>query len=272
MASGCDETALFAAMRAGGPVAALLPGGVDVPFVNSAYYRNLYRAVREQGVLVSPYPPGSRNDHKHFFYRNPILTGLSVATLCVEAGVRSGVLNVARHANEQGRTLYVVPANLDAVSAAGTNALLCEGVALPVMSAGDILLPLQASFPHIKPVVPNQGGGRRLRTDSTPSRREEKAEKTASATVEEEKRVDTEAQADYIDLDAADYTQEEKALLRALQEGEKSAEELSAETGLESAAAMSALTMLTLQGSVEELGAGRFASLVRIRNERQEQK
>jgi predicted Rossmann fold nucleotide-binding protein DprA/Smf involved in DNA uptake len=89
---------------------------------------------------------------------------------------------------------------------------------------------------------------------------------------EEEKRVDTEAQADYIDLDAADYTQEEKALLRALQEGEKSAEELSAETGLESAAAMSALTMLTLQGSVEELGGGRFRTVVRLNNQKQEQK
>lgn len=265
MASGCDETALLGAMRSGGPVAALLPGGVDVPFENSAYYRNFYRAVREQGVLISPYPPGTRNDHKHFFYRNPILTGLSVATLCVESGVRSGVLNVASHANEQQRPLYVVPANLDSASAAGTNALLCEGIAMPVMSAADILLPFQASYPqlHLR-----TGTGSILR-----SKAERKGDsKGETRDTEGEKKVDTGAPDQYIDLqtDATSLTAEERSLLNALAEGEKTAEELSAQCQLSGAQTLSTLTLLTLRGAVEELGGGRFRALVRIKEEQQE--
>ena len=264
MAEGCDEAALRAALRAGGPVAALLPGGVDVPFEEGAYYRSLYRDVRQLGALVSPYPPGTRNDHQHFLYRNPILTGVTVATLCVEAGVRSGVLNVARNASEQQRPLYVVPANLDNPGAAGTNALLCSGVALPVMSAEDLLLPFQSSFPRLK--------GRK-----TASKRPLTASQPEGAGVQkpttEEKKVDTGADGDYIDFktQAASLTAEELGVLRALGSEEQTADELGALTELDAAQVLSALTMLTLRGAVEELGGGRFRSLVRLEEEAQEQ-
>lgn len=270
MASGCDEAALIAAMRAGGPVGALLPGGVDVPFEDNAYYRQLYRDVMQMGVLVSPYPPGTRNDHKHFFYRNPILTGLSEAVLCVEAGVQSGVLNVASHASEQQRTLYVVPANLDTTGAAGTNALLCSGIALPVMRAADILLPLQAAHPQLRlPETSRRRKNPRTEESARPAPAQKQPQSAASDGGEAEKGVDTEGQADYIDLQtgAEAYTPEELTLLLALQSGEKTAEELSAVSELGSAQTLSALTMLTLQGAVEERSGGRFRALVRIKDE-----
>jgi DNA processing protein len=265
MAGGCDEAALRAALREGGPVAALLPGGVDVPFEDNAYYRSLYRDVRQMGVLVSPYPPGTSNDHHHFAYRNPLLTGITVATLCVESGVRSGVLNVASHANEQHRPLYVVPANLDSVSAAGTNALLCEGIAMPVMSAADILLPFQASYPQLH-LGTRTGSVLRSKGER---KGDSKAETQGTG---EEKKVDTDAPDQYIDLqtDVASLTEEERSVLTAMAEGEKTAEELSALCQLSGAQTLSTLTLLTLRGAVEELGGGRFRALVRIKEEQQE--
>jgi predicted Rossmann fold nucleotide-binding protein DprA/Smf involved in DNA uptake len=139
------------------------------------------------------------------------------------------------------------------------------------MSAGDILLPYQSSFPRLKPKRRSQGAGNRHRAEKAASEGEKKREIRASQPLEEEKRVDTEVQADYIDLDAAEFTEEEKTLLLALQKGEKSAEELSAETGLTSPGTLSALTMLTLQGAVEELGGGRFQSLVRLKNKEEQE-
>ena len=264
MAGGCDEAALIAALRAGGPVAVLLPGGVDVPFENSAYYRHLYRSAAQLGTLVSPYPPGTPNDHRHFFYRNPILTGLSVATLCVEAGVHSGVLNVASHAADQGRTLYVIPANLDSETAAGTNALLCSGVALPVMSAGDILLPFCDTFPRLRPDPGRRRRAGKKALKMTPQNQDAAAPQPS----ESEKRVDTGGDSDYIDLrnSETDLTQSEIALLLALQAGERTAEELSAETGIPTAQLLSSLTMLTLRSYVEEQEGGRFAAAVRVKN------
>lgn len=264
MASGCDETALRAALRCGGPVAALLPGGVDVPWENNAYYRSLYRDVRQMGALISPYPPGTRNDHQHFFYRNPILTGITAATLCIEAGVRSGVLNVAKNASEQQRPLYVIPANLDVVSAAGTNALLCSGVAMPIMSAADLLLPFQGAFPqlHLKGLQPRREPPAAPKPDSDGAQSPEHAEK----------KVDTGPKADYIDLKTQEesLTEEERGILLALASGEKTAEELSALTELDTAQVLSTLTLLTLRGALEELGGGRFRSLVRLGEKAQE--
>ena len=60
-------------------------------------------------------------------------------------------------------------------------------------------------------------------------------------------------------------------MLRALGSEEQTADELGALTELDAAQVLSALTMLTLRGAVEELGGGRFRSLVRLEEEAQEQ-
>ena len=85
---------------------------------------------------------------------------------------------------------------------------------------------------------------------------------------ESEKRVDTGGDSDYIDLrnSETDLTQSEIALLLALQAGERTAEELSAETGIPTAQLLSSLTMLTLRSYVEEQEGGRFAAAVRVKN------
>ncbi|MCD8145718.1 MAG: DNA-protecting protein DprA [Clostridiales bacterium] len=277
MASGCDEAALIGAMRAGGPVAALLPGGVDVPFEDSAYYRQLYRDVASLGTLISTYPPGTDNDHAHFRFRNPVLTGLSVITLCIEAPARSGVLQVAACAQEQQRTVYTIPANLTSASAAGTNALLCGGLALPVLSAEDLLLPYRESYVRLNPIPsaapnpktppkPAAPAPEKREAPSTPE-----AAKTAAPRAEvppvAEKKVDSGENSDYIDLrkSRSTFTDDEQAVLLALQSGEKSAEELTAETGVPSSRILAALTLLTLRGHVEELSGARFKTGLRVK-------
>jgi predicted Rossmann fold nucleotide-binding protein DprA/Smf involved in DNA uptake len=161
--------------------------------------------------------------------------------------------------------VYVVPANLDVESAAGTNALLCSGLAMPVMCAADILLPFQASYPqlHLRP---------RAGSVLQPKESRKGEAKAEEPEAPEEKKVDTGAPDQYIDLqtDAAPLTEEEQSLLTALAEGEKTAEELSALCQLSGAQTLSTLTLLTLRGAVEELGGGRFRALVRIKEEQQE--
>ncbi|MCD7928764.1 MAG: DNA-protecting protein DprA [Clostridiales bacterium] len=278
MAPGCDEAALIGAMRAGGPVAALLPGGVDVPFEDNAYYRQLYRDVASLGTLISTYPPGTPNDHAHFRFRNPVLTGLCVVTLCIEAPARSGVLQVAACAQDQQRTVYTIPANLTSASAAGTNALLCNGLALPVMSAEDLLLPYRESYARLnptpsaaaKPKAPPSKPAASQPENRDASPRPETAKVTApraEVPPAAEKKVDSGEKSDYIDLrkSRSTFTDDEQAVLLALQAGEKSAEELTAETGVPSARILAALTLLTLRGHVEELSGGRFKTGLRVK-------
>lgn len=260
MAGGCDEAALMGAMREGGPVAALLPGGVDEPFEPSPYYRQLYRNVAELGVLISTYPPGTTNDHRHFRSRNAVLTGLSAATLIVEAGSRSGALSVAANALEQQRPLYTIPANLTALSAAGTNGLLVSGQALAVGCARDILENLGPAYPSL--------GRDRAPLQPIPARETPPRKTSAPAPAKEErpagnaqKKVDSGAKVDYIDLQRGEppFNEDETVILRCLSSGEKTGEELFAAAGLPMERLMAELTILTLQGDVEERSGGRFA-------------
>jgi DNA processing protein len=270
VAEGCDEAAVHGALDGGGTVVALLPGGVDVPFYNSVYYQQLYRDIAERGTLLSPYPPGTSNDHRHFQYRNPILTGLSVATLCVEASFRSGVMNVANCALEQGRSLYAVPANIDSRSAMGTNRLICDGLALPVMSASDILITSQASYQHLR-VFHSSSFSPPQKTVPTPPAPPDKPVLTPQTSLASspsapeipsfsEKKVDTGDNSAYIDLrnDDDTLTEDEKILLQILRSGASSSEELTAESGLSTSRTMTALTLLVLKGRAEELEGGRF--------------
>lgn len=276
VASGCDEAAVVGALQAGGPLAVLLPGGVDVPFENTDFYRCLYRDIAAFGTLISPYPPGTPNDHAHFRFRNTILTGMSVVTLVVEAGLRSGTLNVAANANDQGRTVYTIPANLDSKTAMGTNALLCTGQALAVMSGSDILLPYQDSFPRLRTLQTAKSsiGKVEKRQEAAPPLRirpetvsQEETRKEHSSAQAPEKKVDTAEVSDYIDLKASesDFTDDEQAVLLALQEGECTSEELTARTEIPSSRMLAALTLLTLRGYIRECGSGRFQAEVKVK-------
>ncbi|RKJ78246.1 DNA-protecting protein DprA [Butyricicoccus sp. 1XD8-22] len=124
MAQGIDGAANRGALRMKNTpgTVAVLGCGVDVcyPINNSALFGDLIFA----GTLLSEYPPGSEPAGWHFPQRNRIISGLSVATVLIEAPERSGALITARLALEQGRDVYAVPGRLDDRESAGCNALI----------------------------------------------------------------------------------------------------------------------------------------------------
>ncbi len=63
----------------------------------------------------------------------------------MEAGVRSGSLVTARHASDQGKTVYAVPGRVSEEALGGLR-LLADG-AIPVLSAADVL-PGQGERPN----------------------------------------------------------------------------------------------------------------------------
>ena len=143
MAKGIDGAAMRGALQAGGFTAAVLGGGVDV--VYPAENRRLYEDIAATGVLLSEYPPGTEPLPGHFPVRNRIISGLSLASLVVEAPVRSGALITAHAALDQGRDVFAVPGPIDAAASVGCNRLIRDGAGLAA-SGWDILSVYHSRF------------------------------------------------------------------------------------------------------------------------------
>jgi DNA processing protein len=126
LALGVDGAAHAAAVRAGAPTVAVMGGGHD--YLYPAAHRGLAASiVAGGGAVVSEFPPGMAPNRGTFPRRNRIISGLSDATVVVEAGIRSGALTTAAWALEQGRGLYIVPGRMDDPAVAGCLAFLREG-------------------------------------------------------------------------------------------------------------------------------------------------
>ncbi|MEX3316900.1 DNA-processing protein DprA [Sulfitobacter sp. PS-8MA] len=134
LARGIDAAAHDAALKTG--TIAVQAGGVDViyPTENAA----LAHEIAERGLRLSEQPMGLRPMARHFPSRNRIISGLSRATLVVEAAARSGSLITARDALDQGREVLAVPGHPLDARAAGCNMLIRDGAVL-VRSAADVL-------------------------------------------------------------------------------------------------------------------------------------
>lgn len=138
MASGIDGVCAAGALMAKGYTVAVLGSGPDI--IYPPHHRLLSRKIQQNGVLISEYPPGSPPSKHHFPARNRIISGLSQATVVVEAGIGSGSLITAKSAVLQGRDVFALPANVGSRGAEGTNGLLKDGAKL-ALSSSDILEP-----------------------------------------------------------------------------------------------------------------------------------
>ncbi|HVN53887.1 MAG TPA: DNA-processing protein DprA [Anaerolineaceae bacterium] len=140
LARGVDATAHDAALKAGGRTIAVLGSGVDriYPPENG----RLAERIVAQGAVVSDYAPGTPPDAANFPPRNRIISGLSLATIVIEAGDESGALITATFAAEQGREVFAVPGNIFAPQSKGANRLIRDG-ARPLLKMEEILEALE---------------------------------------------------------------------------------------------------------------------------------
>ena len=137
LALGVDGLAHRAALEAGGTTIAVLGNGL--PSIYPASHRGLAKDILDKGgALLSEYEPETPARNYRFLERNRLISGLADAVIITEAAARSGTLNTARYALEQGKDIFVVPGNITSPLSAGCNSLLKQG-ASPVTKAKDIL-------------------------------------------------------------------------------------------------------------------------------------
>ncbi len=135
-ALGVDTNAHLGAMEENGKTICVLGCGLGTEYLMEN--RELREKIARKGALITEYPPYTRADKFTFPKRNRIISGITMGTVVVEAGERSGSLITARTAAEQGRDVFAVPGDLVSSSYMGTNELIRNG-AIFVLSPNDIL-------------------------------------------------------------------------------------------------------------------------------------
>ncbi len=123
LAVGVDGVAHEAAVDVGGCTVAVLGGGHGRLYPR-AHGRLAERIAARGGAVISELAPDVPPVAGTFPRRNRVISGLSDATVVVEARARSGALITAGWALEQGRPCFVVPGPIDVEQSLGCNRLL----------------------------------------------------------------------------------------------------------------------------------------------------
>ena len=268
MASGIDAVAMKGALTAGGTVVGVLGCGADV--IYPASNRWLYADTEKYGCILSEYPPGTPPIARHFPRRNRIISGLSCGVLVVEAPERSGALITARLSADQGRDVFVIPANIDVESARGSNALMRDG-AIPVSAGWDILSEYAHQFPgkvrRKRTIVAITASEEELsrereepaRVAEPPRNREEKTPKKQSP---RKKVIDNGEKSAYSDFKKTQtaLTPDEQAIVDALTGGQMLVDDVIAGSGKAPGVILASLTLLEVKGVVRRL-PGRYIEL-----------
>ncbi len=129
LAQGIDTAGHQATVQHKGRTLAVLGSGLGRLYPQDNV--DLARRIAESGgAVISEFPIQMPPDRRTFPMRNRIISGLTRATVVVEAGLRSGALITAAQALDQGRQVFAVPGRADSPQARGCHQLLRDGAGL----------------------------------------------------------------------------------------------------------------------------------------------
>ena len=138
LANGIDTIAHRSALENNIPTIAVLGSGLNRQVLSYSKISLAEEIVARGGCVISEYENSMKATLWSFPQRNRIISGLSKATLIVEAGDKSGSLITARFALDQNREVMAVPGTVFSQNSKGANKLIKQGAHL-IESAEDIL-------------------------------------------------------------------------------------------------------------------------------------
>ncbi|KTC76763.1 protein smf [Legionella brunensis] len=136
LALGIDAQAHGGCLSVCGKTVAVMGTGIDCIYPRQ--HAALAEKISQTGLLLSEFSLKTPPMAGHFPRRNRIISGLSLATLVVEAAIKSGSLITARLALEQNRDVLAIPGSILNPQARGCHYLLQQGAKL-VTSIQDIM-------------------------------------------------------------------------------------------------------------------------------------
>ena len=250
-AYGIDSVAHKSALLSNSRTVAVLGCGMDFDYPKEN--AKLKKVIAKQGAVITEYFPGTKPFGANFRQRNRIISGLSLGVLVVEASSKSGSLNTVMHALQQGKDIFCIPPHdIFDERYSGVIQLLRDG-AIPVFSYLDLMYEYFENFSHkIKEnslfdnyfIGTNEVSGINLIENNNI---EIKRQKENSTNIVKKNN-------DYTQLDEVS-----QKILKALEDSDMLADELSAMLDIEISSLLIILTDLELDGYVISLAGKRYA-------------
>lgn len=261
-ALGVDSASHEGAILAGGKTVAVLGCGLGSNYLQSN--KALRDDIAENGAVITEFLPFSEPTRTTFPIRNRIISGMTLGTVVVEAGERSGSLITARLALEQGRDVFAVPGDVTNSNYFGTNNLIRDG-AKSVFSYMDILdgyiehygeyidtdkryTPVKAVQPENKPRI-SQVSWNSVKNNGAKPKKETEKRKTVQEVQKNDEKIKTEL--------PSYATDEAKKIYSLLSSDGILADDLVAKAELSVSQVLSALTELEMY-SCAYMGSGKL--------------
>ena len=132
--------------------------GTGVNIVFPPENKDLFGRIVENGAVITQFPFNRNGDKQSFAIRNRIIAGMTLGTVVVEADLHSGALITSNFATEYGRQVFAVPGRIDSPRSKGCHDLIKKGAKL-CEGAEDILSEFEYLFPGSnRPASPGETG------------------------------------------------------------------------------------------------------------------
>lgn len=111
LAKGIDTATHKSALENGGRTIAVI--GTPINQYYPKENKELQKEIEEKGLVISQFPPCNIVNRWNFPIRNATMSGISLATIIMEAGETSGALKQADYALKQGRDVLIPQSAID---------------------------------------------------------------------------------------------------------------------------------------------------------------
>jgi DNA processing protein len=132
--------------------------GTGINIVFPPENAELFGRIAENGAVITQFSFNRNGDRQSFAIRNRIIAGMTLGTVVVEADLHSGALITSNFATEYGRQVFAVPGRIDSPRSKGCHDLIKKGAKL-CEGAEDILSEFEYLFPGSnRPPSPGETG------------------------------------------------------------------------------------------------------------------
>ncbi|MBQ4103773.1 MAG: DNA-processing protein DprA [Clostridia bacterium] len=251
-ALGIDSEAHAGAMLAKGRTVAFLGCGLSFDYLKEN--ASLRRAITKYGAVVSEFAPFTPASRTTFPIRNRLISGLTLGTLVIEAGIKSGSLITANFALEQGKDVFAVPGDIVRSSFDGANHLIKNG-AKPVFSAMDILSEYEYLYGDL--IDFSKAETSLSQIPYVEYRKTKKTVVTEKPTIKEKLVKEEKSKEKKKELDNS-FSDEAKKVYSVLSSEPTHVDDILRQTALKMSDVLSALTELELMGEIESIEGKKY--------------